>query len=99
MESYLVDAQYIVLTQEKNKRVHMKRRKNYKFFTGIQSSVIWNLLTFIGLFEPLDTCCLSCTLMHACIIGLQTTKDLAVLDGCMMAKETCKYFSHARFFP
>lgn len=55
-----------------------------------------NLLTFIGSFEQLDTCCLSCTLMHACIIGLQTMKELAALDGCMMVKETCKSFSFAR---
>lgn len=26
-------------------------------------------------------------------------KDLAVLDGCTMAKETCKYFSLASIFP
>ncbi|KAF7246407.1 Cyclic nucleotide-gated cation channel beta-3 [Varanus komodoensis] len=42
-------------------------------------------------FEPLDICCSSYTLMHAFITGPQPMKDLAALDGFMMAKETCKY--------
>lgn len=67
----------------------LKKKEKYKLFYR-------NLLTFIGSFERLDTCCLSCTLMHACITGLQTMKELAALDGCMMAKEACKSFTPAR---
>lgn len=70
---------------------HIKRKEKCKLFYR-------NLLTFIGSFEQLDTCCLSCTSMPVCIIGLQTMKDLAALDGCTMAKETCKSFSLARDF-